>query len=216
MDAPRPPVPDRLTRVRRALRRTVLRRRRLWAAVLVAVAVATGLQAATGPAPATRSVLVASRDLPAGHLLVADDLESRALPDATVPAGVVDDPSGETLATPVRRGEPLTDVRLSGEALLASYPHLRALPVRIPDAGAVALLEPGDLIDLFATDPQEGGTRMLLTGAPVLALPAPTQDAPSASGPLGGRLVVLGVAPGSRESVADAMVREFLTVSLRG
>lgn len=212
----RPPTPDRLTRARRSVRRALLRRRRLLAALLVAIAVAAGLQAVAGPPPATREVLVPARDLEAGHVLGPADLESRSLASSGLPAGLVADPSGGRLATPVRRGEPVTDVRLSRQALLESYPQLAALPIRIPDAGAVALLSPGDLIDLLATDPEGGGTRMLLSGVPVLALPPSATGESAAAGPLGGRLVVLGVLPEQRENVADAMVREFLTVSLRG
>lgn len=216
MESTRPTAPDRLSRVRRRVRRAVLRRRRLLVAVFVAIAVAAGLQAVAGPQPETRRVLVPARDLAAGHRLAEADLESRVLPAATLPSGVVVDPRGETLATPVRRGEPVTDVRLSRQALLTSYPHLAALPVRIPDAGAAALLSPGDLVDVLATDPEGGGTRLLLSGAPVLALPSEAAPVSTAAGGLGGRLVVLGVLPTQRESVANAMVREFLTLSLSG
>ena len=53
-------------RVFRRVRRAVLSRRRLLAALLAGVAVATGVQAATAPAPPAVGVLTAARDLPAG------------------------------------------------------------------------------------------------------------------------------------------------------
>lgn len=192
----------------------VLRRRRLLAALLVAVAVAAGVRAVAGPPPETRALLVAARDLPAGHLLAADDLEERRVAPEAVAAGVVADPVGQLLSTPVRRGEQVTDVRLLRGGLLASYPDLSAVPVRIPDAGAVALLTAGDRIDLIATDPQGGGSEVLLEDAPVLALPPETAGDAMGGGPTGGRLVVIGVSPELRDEVADAAVLEFLSISL--
>lgn len=175
-----------------------------------------GLQAVLGPPPASRKVAVAARDLPAGRTLTSSDLSMRSLADASLPAGLVADPEGETLATPVRRGEPLTDVRLSDEALLESYPLLSAVPLRLPDRGAAALLAPGDRIDVWATDPQGTGARLLLDRAPVLAMPPDSDAQGQAGGPLEGRLVVLGVPPGLRQSVAEAAVRDFLSVSFSG
>ena len=59
----------RLARLLRPVRRAVLRRRRLLAALLTAVAVASGVHAVAAPPPARVGVLVAARDLPAGSLL---------------------------------------------------------------------------------------------------------------------------------------------------
>jgi Flp pilus assembly protein CpaB len=204
----------RVTRLRRGVRRALLRRRRLLAALLVGVAVVAGLHALREPPPDTRTVAVPGRDLSAGHVLTADDLEDRAVPVGLLPSGVVESPEGRRLATPVRAGEPVTDVRLSGNALLASYPGLAAVPLRIPDPGAVGLLAPGDLVDVLATDPRGGTSRLLLVAAPVLGLP-PADDQPTAAGTVGGRLVVLGVPPQDREEVASAMVGEYLSLSLR-
>lgn len=210
---PSPRLSDRAARLRRGVRRAVLRRRRLLAALLVSVAVAAGLQAVTADPPPTHEVQVAARDLAAGTSLTSSDLETRSFTTQNLPEGLVDDPVGQRLATPMGRGEPVTDTRLSGAALAKSYPLLSAVPLRIPDADAAALLAPGDLVDVLATDPQGGGSRLLLEKAPVLAMPDNNADGQS-SGPLGGRLIVLGVPPGLRAGVADATVREFLSLSL--
>lgn len=204
---------ERTSSLRRGVRRAVLRRRRLLAALLVSIAVAAGIRAVTAEPPSTYEVQVAARDLPAGTPLRTGDLQTRSYLGDNLPDGLVDDPVGQRLATPMGRGEPITRIRLSGEALLESYPLLSAVPLRIPDADAAALLAPGDLVDVLATDPQGGGSRLLLEQAPVLAMPeanASGQD----TGPLGGRLVVLGVPPGLRAEVADATVGDFLSLSL--
>ncbi|MFC7102230.1 hypothetical protein ACFQQB_18315 [Nonomuraea rubra] len=113
------------------------RRRRLVAAALAAVSVIAAF-VATRPTGFAPTVLVASRDLSPGPLNPADFHPAALAPP---PAGAVRTiPAGQTLATPMRKGEPLTDVRL-----LASYrlpPGLVATPVRIADAAAAALISP--------------------------------------------------------------------------
>jgi Flp pilus assembly protein CpaB len=193
----------------------VLRRRRPLAALLAAVAVAAGLHAAAPPAPARTSVLVAARDLPSGVVLAADDLVRVAFTPGTVPDGVATGAVGRTLAAPLRRGEPVTDVRLVGPALARSRPGLAALPVRLPDAAMAALLRVGDRIDLVAADPQGSAARVVATDVPVLALPAST-EASGVAGPLPGRLVVVGVPESQVPEVADAAARYFLSITLRG
>jgi hypothetical protein len=72
--------------------------------------------------------------------------------------------AGRVLTGPIRRGEPLTDVRLLGRGLLAGQSDgLVATPVRIADADAAQLVSPGDVIDVLAAStgplfPAPGGT----------------------------------------------------------
>lgn len=93
------------------------RHRRVLAALLAAVAAVSGLAAAR-PRPHGVRVLVAARDLAAGATLHPADLATRVLPARAVPDGVVSRAAGRTLSGPVRRGEPLTDVRLRTRPLL--------------------------------------------------------------------------------------------------
>jgi hypothetical protein len=117
---------------------------------------------------------------------------------------------GQTLAAPLRKGEPVTDVRLVGPALTADDPELAAVPLRLPDAGMVELLDVGDRIDLFGTDPQGDGASVVATGVPVLALPRASRADASAQA---GGLVVVGAAPTEVTRLTDAGVRLFLTYS---
>jgi hypothetical protein len=210
-----PPVPARRLADRlRPVRRAVLRRRRLIAALLTAVAVAAGVQAVAGPAPPTVPVLVAARDLPAGAELAAADLETVRFAPGSAPAGVARDPVGQVLAAPLRRGEAVTDVRLVGPELTEGQPGLVGVPVRLPDPGMVALLDVGDRIDLVATDPQAGGASVVAADVPVLAIPA-ADDQAGASG-LPGRLVVVGAEAGQVGPLAEATVRAFVTFTWPG
>lgn len=203
---------DRLTRLTQPLRRAVLRRRRPLAALLTAVAVASGVHAAVAPPPPRVPVLVAAHDLPSGVVLTDDDLTNAEFAPGSVPAGLATAALGRTLAAPVRRGEPLTDVRLVGPALSDGYPGLSAVPVRLPDAGAVGLLRVGDRIDLVAADPQGSGAEVVAAGVPVLAIPHATADVGAVGGTgLPGRLVVVGVESTQVSRIADAAVRDFLS-----
>jgi hypothetical protein len=54
----------------------------------------------------------------------------------------------------MRRGEPLTDVRLISSGLLDAYgPDTVATPVRIADAATARLLHHGDHVDVLSTNP---------------------------------------------------------------
>ncbi len=205
---------DRLLAPVRTIRRAVLARRRLLAALLTAVAVATGVHAAATPPPATVEVVVAAHDLPAGVVLTSEDLRRAGFAPDSAPAGATDDLGdtvGRTLAAPLRVGEPVTDVRLVGPSLTDGYPGLSAVPVRLPDAGMADLLRVGDVVDLISADPQGGAATVVAADVPVLAVPATTPEV-GASG-LPGRLVVVGAPPGEVPRIADASARTFLTVA---
>lgn len=200
---------DRAACVLRSVRRAVLARRRLLAALLTAVAVATGIHAATAPPPASVAVTVAAQDLPAGTVLSADDLTSHEFAPDSLPDDLVVAPVGRVLAGPLRRGEPVTDVRLIGPALTEGHPELTAVPLRLPDAAMVDLLRVGDRVDLVAADPQGGTADVVAVGVPVLAIPRPDSEQ-TASG-LSGRLVVVGAFPSDVPAIAASAVTRFIT-----
>ena len=202
---------DRLSSVVRPVRRAVLARRRLLAGLLTAVAVATGLQAAAAPPPSRVDVAVAARDLPSGTVLGSGDLRTVGFAPDSVPSGARADAVGHTLASPLRAGEPVTDVRLIGPALSDGYPGLTAVPVRLPDPGMADLLTVGDRIDLVSADPQGGGASTVASDVPVLAVPDGPAEA-SATG-LTGRLIVVGADPADVARIADASVRTFITIA---
>ena len=202
-------------RVRR-VRRIVLARRRPLAALAAAVAVASGLQATAEPPPETVAVLTAARDLPGGIVVRSSDVTRVSFAPRSVPAGVMTsaaDVVGRTTATPVRAGEPLTDVRLVSGALLAAYPGMVAAPVRIGDPGAVALLRIGDRVDLLAADPQASSAAVVVAAdAPVIALP---RQRGASTAALPGGLVVLAVPERTARAVAAAGVSRYLSLVIR-
>jgi Flp pilus assembly protein CpaB len=206
-----PTVLQRLRCAARRVRRAVLRRRRLLAALCALVAVWAGLRATAAPAVPLVEVTVAAHDLGAGTLLAPGDLTTVGFPPGTVPAGHIRDPVGRQLAGPVRRGEPITDAALVGSSLVRDRPDLVALPVRLPDTAMAELLRVGDEVDVVSADPQGGPAATVARDALVLALPPPPSDA-TADG-LPGRVVVLGVRQTEVTAVSSATVTHFLTVA---
>lgn len=196
----------------RAVRHRLLRHRRLIAAVLLAGATLAGLRTLAPPPPDTVDVLVARHDLPAGARLAADDLTRTAFPTGLAPATTPTDAVGRVLAAPIGRGEPVTDRRLVGPALAQAQGGQTVLPLRLPDAGMAALLRPGDVVDLYATDPGTGDARLLAVGVTVLATPTDVPEGPA--GGAGGSLVVVGVSPTVALALTGASLTQFLTVAL--
>lgn len=207
----------RLVPTLRRARRALMARRRALAAVSAGGAVLVGLQAVSPPPPPTRPVLVAARDLVPGDVLGRSDLTYAHLPPATVPDGVLAeaDALGRTTAAPLRRGEPLTDVRVVSGSLVSGYPGRVAAPVRIADAGSVRLLRTGDRVDVLAADPQGvNGAVVVAHDAPVVALPRAAGSGLS-SGLTSGGLVVLAVREETAAALAAAGVSAYLSVTLR-
>lgn len=160
-------MPIRLDRLRLRAGRWLRWSRRV---VALGLLVSAALLATARPVPSTSSaeptatVLTASRDLSPGHVLVPGDLLLAEWPPRLLPPdalGEDDDPLGRVLAAAVRTGEPISDLRLLGPGLVDSLgPELRAVPVRLTDAGVSVLLRPGDRIDLYAVDSSIGAAEV--------------------------------------------------------
>lgn len=186
--------------------------RRSAAALSAAVAVVCALTALRPATPVTVRVWSAARDLAGGAPLETGDLRAERLPAADVPAGALvatRSIAGRMLAAPVRRGEPLTDVRLLSTSLLRALGRsgLVAVPVRVTDGPATtALVQPGDRVDvLAAADPQDAGTATTTTvvrGVRVLAVPGGEAGLVVVAATTTQAAALAGAANGARLSVA--------------
>ena len=181
MSWPVEPTTARLDRWLVELRRAVVWRRRLLSAGLLAGAAAFALHVLAPPPPRGVEVVVAARDLPAGAALQPRDVRLVSRPAGAVPEGALvtlPDAAGRAVASPVRRGEVLTDVRLVGPSLLDGLgPGLVATPVRVADADAAALARTGDLVDVLAAATSAGSAggqaRLVASAVRVLSVPRP-------------------------------------------
>jgi pilus assembly protein CpaB len=193
-------------------RRLLIHRRGLLALCVAAIAwsVVTSLQP---PEPPSDQVWTAARDLPSGTVLVAEDLQRTAVPVGTAPHSPhdLDALLGRTLATSLEEGQVATQPQTMSNGRLEGYPGRSAVPIRIPDAEAVAMLRPGDRVDLLGSDPQHDvpGTR-IAQDAVVLALPKASDLGSTPA--LTGRLVVFAIQTEQVVEVVTEATGLFLTV----
>ncbi|WP_436777852.1 Flp pilus assembly protein CpaB [Yinghuangia sp. YIM S09857] len=202
----------------------VARRRRPLAALAAALSVAAGVAVARPPAPPSVPVLVAARDLDTGLVLGPRDVRTARLPPDAVPDHALRrlaDARGRPLAAAVRRGEPLTDVRLVGPQL-RGLPGTVALPVRFADPDAARLLRPGDRIDVLAARTSDGPSVTLpATGGPappqarVVAGAAAVLARPDTGEDRTGGLLILSVSPEAAAAIAGAAAAGPLTYTIR-
>ena len=193
-------------------------RRRLVVAGLIGIAVLTGLRAVTPSPPPSVVVWAAAHDLSGGRPLATGDIARLALPVAAVPTGALRVSAhvvGQLLAAPVRRGEPLTDLRLLGPSLLDALPEagLVAIPVRVADgSAAAAVVKAGDVVDVLQTvDAAGGGPSRPVTVASrvrVLSVPGPGEAGD------GTGLVVLAALPPQAAALAQASAGARLTLTI--
>lgn len=193
--------------------RTLLLRRTA-AALLVGLAAVLALSPGTGSAAGV-PVVVAARDLTPGTVLGAGEVVLREVPEQVVPDGAARaTPAvlGRTLAAPVRRGEPLTDLRLAGPALaqaVAADPAAVSVALRLPDPDVAALLHPGAVVDVLTLGERQDEAVVLASAARVLAVLEP------GTGATEGKLVLVGLDAAAATRVAAASLSRALTVTLR-
>src|SRR6478735_7351524 len=149
--------------------------RMLRRATAVCLIVAAGVVAVSPPEPPAGAELVAlTRDLPVGARIDAADLQ--LVHDTTAPDGAVRDPAaavGRILAGPARRGEIITDVRLTDPVGPNPGPGRVAVPVRPADPAIVDLLGPGMHVAVVLVD-ETGQPNVLAADAVVLVAAAST------------------------------------------
>jgi pilus assembly protein CpaB len=184
--------------------------------VLAAVAaVLTGVSAAAPEGPAMISVVKAKSRLPAGTLVSPADLVLDRVAAADVPEGVLTDPLalvGKSLAAPVAENQMMTPLAATDVRTSVPPGHVIA-PLRLVDTALVALLRPGDLVDVIAADGQAGQAAVVAAGARVVTIPE-VSDEQVGPGPEGG-LVLIDVDAHTASAVAHAAATATLSIIWR-
>lgn len=166
-------------------------------------------------------VVVASRDLTPGAALTADDLRLEKRLATTVPDGSqanLGTVVGATLASPTRRGEVLTDVRVLGSRLAESTagPGARIVPLHLADGALIDLLRVGDVVDVLtapATDTSAGTpavTKVVATDA-VVVLVSAKQKVQAADSD---RVVLVALPARVANAVAGSALGQAVTLTL--
>jgi Flp pilus assembly protein CpaB len=166
-------------------------------------------------------VVVAARDLAPGTALTPDDVRVENRLTTTLPDGSQADPGaviGSMLASPTRRGEVLTDVRLLGSRLAESTagPGARIVPLHLADSALIDLVRVGDVVDVLAapaTDSQPGAqpvTKVVATDA-VVVLVSAKQKVQAADGD---RVVLVALPARVANAVAGSVLGQAVTLTL--
>ncbi|MGO9382005.1 MAG: SAF domain-containing protein [Mycobacterium sp.] len=214
--------PPLLRRISTSLRpdwtRTVLARRVAAGGLVVLAGIAT---LRSNPDGDSAEVVVAARDLHPGTALTPDDVRLEKRLATTVPDGSQADLAtvvGSTLASPTRRGEVLTDVRLLGSRLAESTagPGARIVPLHLTDGALVDLVRVGDVVDVLAvpaTDSQAATqpvSRVVATDAVVVLVSAKQK----AQGNDGDRVVLVALPARVANTVAGSALGQTVTLTL--
>lgn len=189
--------------------------RRGLAAVAAAIAVLALWSALRPSAPVSEEVVVARRTVTAGSTLTEADLEVRSLPASALPDQVARDPTpllGRTSAATLTAGSILTEA-----SVVAPRSHARpgalTAPVRARDPDVLALLRPGDRIDLLGTD-GNGASTTIARGAVVVAVPRKPDDGGAFSSGSEQNLVLVEVSDTEAARIVALGGRE-VTIMLR-
>lgn len=107
--------------------------------------------------PAVVAIPVATRDLPAGHVITTDDVATRSVPVDAVLGRQAVDPFGRSVSSPIFAGELVTDSRLAGDGRLGLTEDEVAVGI-VPPLATVPITV-GDVVALHAivADPIGGG-----------------------------------------------------------
>ncbi len=215
-----------------SIRRYVRRHRRLLAAALAGWAAFLALnQIRPAPEP-THPALVASHDLAAGTALTAEDLVIGDIPDSANLPNTMSDLTtaiGRTLVIPVSSHTPLTSTMIHSPTSLGTQQRISgrksvAIPVRLGDPATADLLQPGDIVDVWAartagetalsTDTGPPLATRVATAVRVITVAAPRTTGMINSGTQAGGLVVLAVPDSAVAALAFAAQVEHLTVTV--
>jgi hypothetical protein len=193
--------------------------RRVAAAALVVLAGVAALR--SDPAGDLAEVVVAAHDLTPGSALTTGDVRIEKRLATTVPDGSqanLDAVVGSTLASPTRRGEVLTDVRLLGSRLAESTagPGARIVPLHLADSALIDLVRVGDVVDILAapaTDARADSqtvTKVVATDAVVVLVSAKgkVRDADSE------RVILVALPARVANTVAGSALGQAVTLTL--
>ncbi|WP_253901547.1 SAF domain-containing protein [Arthrobacter sp. PAMC 25486] len=197
------------------LSRWTARHRRFLAALLLCLAAAIAVQQLTPASPPTTTVMVAARDLPAGHPLGQGDVLATSVSPRMVPDGVLVQAAtwnGRQLSGPLRRGEVLTDASLLGSGLLiGAASGSQAVPIRLSDPSTLALLRQGQLVSVVLSTSLglDGPTtnEVLAENVPVLWTPALAQSGGLLPAQENEGILVVAATPAQAVQLAGAISR---------
>jgi hypothetical protein len=125
---------------------------------------------------------------------------------------------GSTLASPTRRGEVLTDVRILSSRLAESTagPGARIVPLHLADSALIDLVRVGDVVDVLAAPASEAQppapavSKVIATDAVVVLVSAKEKRSSSE----GDRVVLVALPARVANTVAGSALGQTVTLTL--
>lgn len=164
--------------------------------------------------PPTTRWLVVGDAVPAGEVVLETDLVMARLElprgVSAVPVEDLDAIAGRVATHHLSPGSLLSPEDLLEPGRFTTGDSVEVTVTLAAERTPLESLGTGDVVDVLSTDPAEGGTRVLLDGARVVAV---EQGGGTTMGATGGSRVTLAVAdPQSATALVDASVTEDLTL----
>lgn len=154
-------------------------------------------------------VFASARELQAGKTIEKADIVQRDFPRDLVPKNALreeKDLVGKTVALPVSAGELISHNRLVSSQLaeeLTGEQNSKIVAVTPAEAGVVAVLHAGDLVDIIAGETEKTSTAPLAHGARVVNI-------------IEEEIVLIALPSGAAELVATASLDSPLTLLITG
>jgi pilus assembly protein CpaB len=176
-----------------------------------------------------KSIVIASRDIPARAKITPDMLTRVQRPATQVEPGALDDPNkanGDIALISIPSGSTITETRVGRPAevglTVRLKPGMRAISIPVDRVKAVSgLLQPGDRVDVLASVPRGQGSQpkavSIIRGALVLAINDSLETAGATPSPDAANLVTvtLGVTPQQADLLTMADLNTTLRLALR-
>ncbi|MCL1840145.1 MAG: SAF domain-containing protein [Propionibacteriaceae bacterium] len=190
-----------------AILRVLRWHRRAIAVVASLICLFSGLGMALAPQPTGTPVVVTTRALPPGSLLVAGDVRVVQAPADLIPSGALTsaaDAVGATLAVGLPQGAMLTSWALSAADALTDQAAGEVLvPFHLADASVAPLLRAGTHLTIVATQP-DGGTWVVARHVRVATPPAEPGSGVLGSTTTSGVMVLVAADPATGQALAGA------------
>lgn len=184
----------------------------------------TRVDATNSAKPSLSSVVIASRDVPLGKRLEAEDVRIVRAVTASIPSDAfrsLEDVVGHVSKSSLLAGEILIDRRLSkyagGSSLAAVLePGMRAVAVRVDDViGVGGFVLPENRVDVVAAFQQGTSYEAETILRDIRVLAVDQRSDPGSNEPLLVRAVTLEVTPEGAEKIAAAEQRGRIQLTLR-
>lgn len=164
------------------------------------------------------AVLVTTRALAAGSILVSEDIAPSHLAESSAWATVINEPValiGQTLAHNLALNQPISSTDVIGPGLLAGLPdNYVAVSLPLSSGTNISLLNLGSPIDIYSASNDGLNTGTLIASrAIVLAKPANSKDS-LFTGSSQASAIIIGVDSAAAASIAGNMNSQGFTVAV--